>query len=174
MPEVTIRSRNSGSKNLTTEQRRLMKDFIAWSAERLLGKRLANGVEIDLILDGNLFKKERTYGYAIWEDKHYRGRQFTIEIDSTFSFLNILHTLGHEMVHIKQYAKGELYLSESQGEYDIYMHNKIPVSTKEVDYWELPWEWEAHGRAIGLVVLWLRERKHNENDWAKERVFLGS
>lgn len=173
MPEITIHSRNAGFKKLTTHQRRLMKDFLEWSCIRLVGKKLAEHITIDLIIDGNLFQKERSYGYAIWEDKHYKGRSFTMEVDPNFSFLNILHTLAHEMVHVKQYARGELYLSSSEGDYDVYIHNKSHVNTKEVDYWEQPWEWEAHGRAIGLVILWLRERGYNDQPWTKERVFLG-
>ena len=171
MPEIVLHSRNRGYAHMTAKQRRLMKDFIGWSAERLLGKKLAAEITIDVFLDGKLFEKERSYGYAIWEDRHYRGREFTMEIDSTFSFLNVLHTVAHEMVHIKQYALGELYLSTKND--DVYVHNKVNVDTKDVDYWEQPWEWEAHGRATGLIVIWMRERELNNETWAKQRVFLG-
>jgi hypothetical protein len=42
------------------------------------------------------------------------------------------------------------------------MFNKKKVDTTKVNYWDQPWEIEAHGRAIGLVVQWSQDRKINE------------
>ena len=51
------------------------------------------------------------------------------------------------MVHVKQYAKGELK--------DFIRVNRIKWMGKiydesKLDYWEQPWEIEAHGREKGL------------------------
>ena len=98
---VRIRSRNGGRRGLSKDQIALIVDFVKWSAARLM-PTIHKNVEIDLILDSKLFTKTKTYGMAIWEDRHVRGRQFSIEVDVTFSFVSIVHTVAHEMVHVKQ------------------------------------------------------------------------
>ena len=80
-----------------------------WYAEKLMGTRLMAGLEIDIKLDRNLLKKSNNEGSAIWEDDTRRPKEFTIKLDSTCNIRNILITLAHEMVHIKQWAKDEMY-----------------------------------------------------------------
>lgn len=59
-------------------------------------------------------------------------------------------TLAHEMVHVKQYATGELRdyvkstsLNRWQG--------KI-IDDSKISYWDRPWEIEAFGREFGLYA----------------------
>ena len=114
--------------------RTLVNQAAWWYAEKLMGKRLMNALEININLDRTLAKKYNMEGSAIWEDEGRRPREFTIELDATMSIRNILITLAHEMVHVKQWAKGEK------------MH------MDEVEYWDYPWEIEAFGRQLGLFV----------------------
>jgi hypothetical protein len=67
---------------------------------------------------------------------------------------------AHELVHVKQWAKGEYY--QTMKDSKVYVFNKKKVDIRKVDYWDQPWEIEAHGRAIGLVVQWAHDRKINE------------
>lgn len=53
-------------------------------------------------------KEEDIYGYCNWIDCNIRPRMFDIEIDFNQNDKNIILTLFHEMVHVKQYVKGEL------------------------------------------------------------------
>jgi hypothetical protein len=41
----------------------------------------------------------------------------------------------------------------------VHKFNGKKVDQNKVDYWDHPWEIEAHGRAIGLVNQWARDRK---------------
>ena len=54
-----------------------------------------------------------------------------------------LIALAHEMIHVKQYARGELkdYLRVNKSKWK----GEI-IDPQEVDYWDQPWEIEAHGR----------------------------
>ena len=36
------------------------------------------------------------------------------------------------------------------------------------DYWDQPWEIEAHGRECGLFVRWAEENKLGHKKWTKE------
>ncbi len=67
-------------------------------------------------------------------------------------------TLAHEMVHAKQYMKGELNFDKHE-EYLAEWHGALYSISDELDeaYWFAPWEVEAYGMQIGLVELYLRE-----------------
>jgi len=56
------------------------------------------------------------------------------------------------MVHVKQYAKGELkdYVRMNKTKW----RDEI-IESDELDYWDQPWEIEAHGRERGLYFRFL-------------------
>lgn len=109
-----------------------------------------------------LFKETSQYGNCIWEDQHLRPEEFEIEIEPNQTIQLLLNTLAHELVHVKQWAKGEFY--QLQREKHVYKFCGKRFDTKKVDYWDTPWEIEAHGRAIGLVVQWARENNLSNED----------
>ena len=63
----------------------------------------------------------------------------------------ILKTLGHELVHVKQYVTGELNWREVGLTYKGVHYD--PDNLRE--YFELPYEIEAFGRERGLLVSFL-------------------
>ena len=135
-----------GSDNKT---RKLVKTAAWWYAEKLMGKRLLRSLEITINLKKNLLDKDGHEGTAIWEDDNIRPKEFTISLDSTCTIRNILITLAHEMVHVKQWAKGEMY---EYAEQDMVRFNKTKFNMANIDYWDYPWEIEAFGRQLGLFV----------------------
>lgn len=169
MMKITIRSRNGGKKLLDADRLRLLKDFIAWTATKMFSK-IERDVEVVLILDSKLFLNTKTYGLSVWEDRHYRGRVFILEIDTTFKFITVLHTIAHEMVHVKQWASGEYYPVLNSEE--TYVFNKKKYDATTMDYWDLPWEVEAHGRSIGLLVQWMKANDMMTTDWGSESLTL--
>lgn len=101
--------------------------------------------------------KGSAYGYCLSEDK----RTFEIEVDKTLDLRTLLTTVAHEMVHVKQYARGELFESVQQAKHrwqGKYISNSI-------EYWDQPWEIEAHGRETGLFVRWAEEHKLSQRKW---------
>ena len=139
---------NIKGSNKTT--RTLVNRAAWWYAEKLMGKRLMNALEININLDRTLAKKYNMEGSAIWEDEGRRPREFTIELDATMSIRNILITLAHEMVHVKQWAKDEMY--EYYNTPNMVRFKGEKMYQNEVDYWDYPWEIEAFGRQLGLFV----------------------
>jgi len=87
------------------------------------------------------------YGYASVEDYNTRKepREFLIEIHPGIGARRILETLAHEMVHIKQfiYKETDDTLASWKGK---------SVNLNKIDYWEHPWEIDAHGRETGLLT----------------------
>ena len=72
-------------------------------------------------------------------------REFLIEIHPGIGARDILETLAHEMVHVKQ-----LVYHETNDELSVWKGKR--VNSDLLDYWHHPWEIEAHGREDGLLT----------------------
>ena len=107
----------------------------------LLGTRMLNNIYLDIKLTKDLKKKEQAYGYChIIDDDLNRPREFMIELDTSMkhSFDQILIWLAHEMVHLKQFVRGELFDYET---------GKVQWKRRmygNVHYEDQPWEKEAY------------------------------
>lgn len=134
-------------------QIKICKDAVKFYGKHLLGENLYHKVEITLEFDKMLTGKNE-YAYCEREDNNHRAKEFTITVDPSLGKRNMLLALAHEMVHVKQYAKGELK--------DYARSNKTKWKTEvidpdKVDYWDFPWEIEAHGREKGLYVRYMQQ-----------------
>jgi len=113
-------------------------------------KELLKSISITLMF----FNKMEDMGEAIIDvpKKNKLPKKFTIKIDSTIGVGRIFETLAHEMVHIKQYALGELnaYLTVWKGK---------KVDPDKIDYYFRPWEIEAMGCEHGLLRKFVVEEK---------------
>jgi len=81
----------------------------------------------------------------------YKPRTFQIELRRHRSFKTTLTTLAHEMVHLKQYAKGEIGIFLDKW-------HKQKIDTTAIPYEELPWEIEANFYEIMLYKLYQEEK----------------
>lgn len=90
-----------------------------------------------------------------------RPREFELEIHSKLKLRKLLETVAHEMVHVKQYARGELY----QGARIAKHRWQGKWVSNNVDYWDQPWEIEAHGREAGLFVQWAEKNNLGSRKW---------
>jgi hypothetical protein len=120
---------------------------VRWMAHKLLGPRLYDKIYLDLVFSKKDFFESKMHGYCEPNDGETRARFFTIAIDPTLNNKQMLMALAHELVHLKQYAKGELidYVRTSHVKW---RGEKIDES--KINYWETPWEIEAYGREKGL------------------------
>ena len=137
-------------------------------AEKLMGLRLMDGLEITINLNKNLLVKEGNEGSAIWEDNGYRSREFTIELDTTVKIRNLLITLAHEMVHVKQWAKNEMY--EYMNTMGLVRFKGEKIHLELTDYWDYPWEIEAYGKQLGLFVRFCEHMGFANDDNMKEEA----
>ena len=153
--------------NGSTKKVRKIVEQAAWYyAEKLMGKRLMAGLEININLKNNLLAKEGNEGSTIWEDTGYRSRDFTIELDTTVKIRNLLITLAHEMVHVKQWAKDEMYEYMNVAGLVRFKGEKIHLEL--TDYWDYPWEIEAYGKQLGLFVRFCEYMGFEREDMKEE------
>jgi hypothetical protein len=87
------------------------------------------------------------YGYCCDLD----DGEFEIDIKRTLRLRDMLTTLAHELVHVKQYIKGELTQTNEQN----------------IPYWDRPSEIEAHGREVGLFITWAEASRLSHLKWTQ-------
>lgn len=84
------------------------KQDIVMNAINLACKELLpriRNLNISIITSRNLFKKYGVCGDCMWED----GRDFTIRLDNSINIDELITTILHEMVHVKQYVRNEYF-----------------------------------------------------------------
>ena len=153
--------------NGSTKKVRKDIELASWQyAEKLMGKRLMAGLEININLKKDLLTEEGQEGTAIWDDDGYRPKEFTINLDTTVNFRNLLINLAHEMVHVKQWAKDEMY--EYMNTMGMVRFKGERIHLEETDYWDYPWEIEAYGRQLGLFIRFCEDTGRSKCDAMKE------
>ena len=154
----------------STKKVRKLVEIAAWNyAERLMGKRLMKTLYIKIDLHRTLLSKDGMEGSCIWDewdDLKKTPRDFHIELDSTINLREILINLAHEMVHVKQWVKGEMYEYANPNEVR-WMKTKYDMN--DMDYYDYPWEIDAFGRQLGLFVR-MCEETGNVNHEMMENV----
>ena len=141
---------------------RKLVEIAAWYyAEKLMGKRTIANLEININLKKDLMSKDNNEGTATWEDENIFPKEFLIELDVGVKIRNLLITLAHEMVHVKQWAKNEMY---EYSKLDEVRFNKTKFNMAEIDYWDYPWEIEAFGRQLGLFVRFCEDNGFAERE----------
>ena len=119
---------------------------------------------LDLKLIANLSTKESVAGDCTWEDNNTRPREFTIRVDSSQALQEMLSTIAHEMVHVKQYARGELKDTSKSCTHCKWKGKTI--EWEKMNYYDHPWEIEAHGREAGIFIRWFEQSKWKNCKWA--------
>ncbi len=113
----------------TKEKRRIAENAVVWSIKKLGLSRLSS-----LNIDVKMKKmKEGEFGYCSVGDTI---REFRLDINSNVSIKDLVATIIHEMVHVRQFARKEMDTDGMR-----WKSRNIPDDT---DYMDLPWEKEAY------------------------------
>ena len=86
-------------------------------------------------------------GWCLMEDNN---RTFVIEINKDIGITELVTTICHEMVHVKQYARNEM--TDECVEFGAATWKGRKVSPK-VSYYDLPWEKEAYRLQDKLALM---------------------
>ena len=116
------------------KQRELVNDVAYWCVNKLMPRMKKLDIEIQI---NNL--KDNAVGYCMMQDDN---RTYEIEVDKKLDIEEMIVTVCHEMVHVKQYARNELGINDNHdGE----------------NYYDLPYEKEAYE----LQEILIREYKES-------------
>ena len=153
---VTVTGTNKKISDLT-------ESLVNYCAKKL---KLKDSISIDVEFSKTLYKEDGILGEVDFDDSNHRPKEFTITVDSTGSKRRIMETIAHEMVHVKQYSKGELVDLSRSGE--TRWQNKMV--SNNTNYWDLPWEIEAHGKELGLFIRWAEDSDLSDQSWTQEDI----
>ena len=149
-------------KGGSKRQKELVRSMVKFCQKKLMPKMY--NVEVNINLRN--FGKDDSLGYAIpsdYADLH-RPREFDVDINKQQKLRRLLETVAHEMVHVKQFARGELYESVRRNKHR-WQGKWLNTDPK---YWDQPWEIEAHGREVGLFVQWAEANKLGDKRWTHD------
>lgn len=128
-------------------QKKYVESIVNYCIDKLM-PRLDGKLEITVRIKKNL----GTLGNCMFLDDDIHPREFEIEVSSKQCLRQLLTTVAHEMVHVKQYARNEIN------------HKSVKEDT---DYFDLPWEIEAHGREMGLFIRWCEKNNLATRPWSQ-------
>lgn len=109
------------------KEREMVEKVVVWTINKLMPRMRTLYIETEI-------KKIDVYGYCMEEDDN---RTFTLTINKGLNLYDLVSTIIHEMIHVKQYARKELYNR----------HGKVMWKRKDytgVNYADTPWEKEAY------------------------------
>jgi hypothetical protein len=143
---MSIKIVGSPDRNFTPYIHRATKFF----ADCLLTKQMQENTKIVVKFN----KKINVLGCASVEGYNSRNmpRDFLIEVRPDIGVSTILETIAHEMVHVKQFAYGHTNDTLSKW-------HDLTIYSDDLDYWDHPWEIEAHGMESGLLTKFVVQEK---------------
>lgn len=168
---MLIKVYGTGSKSFKA----MAREAIRHAAAKFFDKRILDHLEVTLKLDPNLLAVTGDVAQMEWVDNNVRAKVYNIYLDSNLSdFLKVL-SIMHEMVHVKQYAKGEL--TQSLKDCNLHKWNRSEwINEGKVSYWDLPWEIEAHGREKGMLISWMTSTallsEEDKVEWRSKFMFI--
>tara|TARA_R110000822_G_scaffold5031_11_gene21857 strand:+ start:8986 stop:9447 length:462 start_codon:yes stop_codon:yes gene_type:complete len=145
----------TGMGNKLKQKKELM-TAAQFFADQLMDPRMVRNLMIDI----EVSKKLDVMGECVDEDDARNSRFFTIGLKHQDDFEEMVKTLAHEMVHVKQHAKNELrsgIMVAARGGLKMtskWMGQIWKPKGKEDHYYDSPWEIEAYGREVGLYAKW--------------------
>ncbi len=125
-------------------------------ALQLMHSRTVRNLNIDI----EVIRTLDCEGYVVCEDEHKNPRNFLVQL-RRLPEDEMIKTLAHEMVHVKQYAKNELAKRPAtargggSGIVTRWLGETWKPKRTEHKYYDCPWEIEAYGREVGLWAKWL-------------------
>ena len=155
-------------KGGSTRQKELAQDIIKFSGKKLLSHQMYPYINVTCKIRRNMFDEISAYGLCLIsnENKTKKLRNFIIYVDANLRQRMLLQTIAHEMVHIKQWATGQLNDINSKDKKVWF--DGMPYDDEKLDYFDLPWEIEAHGREMGLFVRWAESRGFMGKKWTRD------
>lgn len=141
-------------------QRKLVREVMDFCLRKLLPRTTT--LDINVRLNPRI---EEVEGFCLCEDRN----TFELEMDSRMPTDELIRTICHEMVHVRQYFKRELR--------DMYGNKKAwktrVYNEDRTDYLDLPWEKEAFKLQDILYEEFIESDTSSDQSLKKSMYILG-
>lgn len=146
----------------TKSQKRRVSSMVEFCAKKLLPRMTSLDIIVNLI---TIPSDACGYCIAYSEGNNLdRPRDFVLQVDRTNKLHTVLETVAHEMIHLKQYARGELYYSTVKRKHR--WHGRW--INYRLSYAQQPWEKEAYNEEKTLLNCWLKKEGLHLKKWAQQ------
>lgn len=132
------------------KEREVVEAVVHWCIKKLMPRVRTLEIEVKLT-------NCSSYGYCLEADDH---KTFELEIRKGLNLYDLISTVCHEMVHVKQYYRKELCPSHKR-----WKTKRMP--SDGLDYMDQPWEKEAFKLESTLAIECFQELNVN---FTKKRV----
>ena len=146
---------NGGKK----KERELIEDLAFFCVKKLMPRK--KNLEVNISIKRNMIENEGMFAGVVDTDNI---NTFDLDLDSSMSLRKKLLSVAHEMVHVKQFTRGELKHTDNFA-----VKRWYGKAISEANYWECPWKIEAYGRELGLFTMWIEENKI-KGDFTEEPI----
>jgi hypothetical protein len=119
-------------------ERDIVEQTVAFCIRKMMPRLRTLDIEI------KVKKLKDAMGYCMMGDTN---RDFELEIKSGMGMYDLISTVCHEMVHVKQYARKEIWLDRDYNQR--WKRSRVSSNT---EYMDLPWEKEAFRQERALAV----------------------
>jgi hypothetical protein len=109
-------------------------------------------------------------GEAEWVDTNTKFPRVFVVTLKNGRLKKVISTLAHELVHVKQYARGELRHVAGATMWKKERHPVMKKSNNGKAYWLTPWEIEAYGMEVGLMEIYGDTLMADRERWPNERL----
>ena len=157
--KISVRGKN---EKITKKELRYATQFMS---NLVLSKRLINNLYVEIVSQEFTTVPVGFYKYhgdCMWLDDNSRPREFRIRLNSDLSKRVQLTALAHEIVHVKQWATGDMKDLLRQPTFPAVKWKTEVINHEEVHYYDLPWEIEAYGREYGMYARYMDHKKDHK------------
>lgn len=124
-------------------EKQVVEKAVQWCIKKLLPRVRTLDIEVRI-------RKLNVCGYCLEGDTN---RKFELEIKKGMKLYDLISTVCHEMVHVKQYAKREMSLDYNSGR----TRWKAKLISENTKYLDQPWEKEAFKLEENLAIECFKE-----------------
>lgn len=160
---------------LSDSDLKCMKDLTKFTLDKFIAPSVQKKMSINIVVVDKYFKSESGGNMDCAGEMQYLGndngiRRFKIVMvwrkinkEAKTPWIRLKEpckVLAHELIHVKQYLNNQIY-DYITG--DIRFEGRVYKEvTADADYWDTPWEIEAHGREYGVYAQFKEHQKQKE------------
>jgi len=124
------------TKKTNAVKRSHIENIIRFCVLEMLNEKDWTGLEIEVNIT-----KSTADGFCEYTDTNFSPKAFTLEINKDLKGDELVKTVIHEMVHVKQYVKGQLKERYKPNHHHLWYKEMIIVN--DDNFFDVPWEVEA-------------------------------
>jgi len=124
------------TNKLKSKKRSHIENIIRFCVLEMLNEKDWTGLEIEVNVT-----KSTADGFCEYSDTNFSPKSFILEINKDLEGEELTKTVIHEMVHVKQYVKGQL--KERYNPVHHHLWHKEMIIVNDDNFYSVPWEVEA-------------------------------